>query len=590
LNKSCSNLEILNSARGTVDTPDTPAPRASFRTVRRGPAMKFTTAALALALVGYSVGQPAQPIGPDYFPMNSRTIKLPIEYKKDRKSIRQVLLYVARNGENTWYQEAFVTPDKDHFVYVAKDDGIYWFKMVIEDLKGNKDPVDVTRDPPDLKMLIDTTPPAIRVTNAKRTGDDVVIEWAIEDKFPTDAEPKVQFRAMNNPLGYWTDVKLPANSRTGVAFKCGPDAVTVRIVATDLAGNRNEATRDFPTGSASTSLAPPNTPVLPSGPSAPSGPTIQPPADLVPPIGPLSPAPPAPPIQPPVSTQPTQPIYTQPTQPQPGSMQPLAVVDPKAPPALSGAQPAAAWNTGTPAAPPPELPRAQAVRFTRFDLGYDLEQRGPSGISRVDLWVTRDDGRSWNKWSQHDGKGGSVRVVLDVRENAKLEGLYGFRLVPVSGAGLSEREPVAGDAPDLRVTVDVTAPQIDLFPLMSDPNAPETLLVQWKASDSNFGDDPITLEWSDAPNGPWHPVASNGEAPVVQATALNAPVARKLANTGQYAWKVPAGVPARVYLKATARDAAGNVKEVVTREPQLVDLTKPRAKINGIVPAVVPRQ
>ena len=78
----------------------------------------------AVTLLGLAVGQPP---APDYYPMNSRTIKLPIEYKKDRKAIRQVLLYVARNGENTWYQEGFVTPDKDAFVYVAKEDGVYWF-------------------------------------------------------------------------------------------------------------------------------------------------------------------------------------------------------------------------------------------------------------------------------------------------------------------------------------------------------------------------------------------------------------------------------------------------------------------------------
>src|SRR5215211_681478 len=137
-----------------------------------GTVMTFAT----VALLGMTVGQP---LGPDYYPMNSRTIKLPIEYKKDRKSIRQVLLYVARNGENTWYQEGFVTPDKDAFVYVAKDDGIYWFKMVIEDLKGNKDPADLTRDPPDLKMVIDTAAPQIRVTNARRSGEEVVVEWSV---------------------------------------------------------------------------------------------------------------------------------------------------------------------------------------------------------------------------------------------------------------------------------------------------------------------------------------------------------------------------------------------------------------------------
>jgi hypothetical protein len=207
----------------------------------------------------------------------------------------------------------------------------------------------------------------------------------------------------------------------------------------------------------------------------------------------------------------------------------------------------------------------------------------------VDLWVTRNDGQTWQKWSQHDGKGGTVRVVLDVKENAQLEGPYGFRLVPVSGAGLSEREPTVGDAPDLRVVLDVTPPQIDLYAPASDPNAPDALVIQWKASDRNFGDDPITLEWSDAPTGPWKPVATTGTDPVVQATAMTAPVARRLANTGQYSWKVPPGIPARVYLKATARDAAGNVKEVITREPMLVDLTKPKAKINGIMPPVPPQ-
>src|SRR6476469_8934633 len=194
----------------------------------------------AVTLLGMTMGQP---LGPDYYPMNSRTIKLPIEYKKPRKEIRQVLLYVARNGENTWYQEAFVTPDKDSFVYIAKDDGVYWFKMVIEDLKGNKDPADLTRDPPDLKMVIDTVAPQIRVTNARRTGEEIVVEWAVEDKFPNDAETKVHFRATDNPRSYWQEVTLPANSRNGVKFPCGTsEGVTVKISVADDAGARTEIT------------------------------------------------------------------------------------------------------------------------------------------------------------------------------------------------------------------------------------------------------------------------------------------------------------------------------------------------------------
>ena len=88
---------------------------------------------VAAVFIGLTLGQPpAAPAAPDYFPMASRTIKLPIKYERDRKAIRQVKLYVARNGENTWYQEAAVAPDRDSFTFIAKDDGIYWFTMVEE--------------------------------------------------------------------------------------------------------------------------------------------------------------------------------------------------------------------------------------------------------------------------------------------------------------------------------------------------------------------------------------------------------------------------------------------------------------------------
>jgi hypothetical protein len=390
-----------------------------------------------------------------------------------------------------------------------------------------------------------------------------------------------------------------------VKFSCATtEAVTVRVTAVDIAGNRTEVTKDFPgtgpaAGQHTTSAAypPPVTPTGGTGMGA--GPVAPPPMGLenpgpAAPVGPgpvAPPPPPAPMVTPPGPAAPvTPPAAALPVSPAPAApantntAQPLPTVDPKAPPAAAlPTQGTPAWGAAT--QPTVEVTRAQVINYPRFDLGFDLEQRGPSGISRVDLWVTRDDGKTWHKWSQHDGKGGAVRVALDVRENTQLEGSYGFRLVPVSGAGLSAREPAPGDAPEMRVVLDVTAPQIDLYPPVSDPNAPDTLILQWKAADRNFGDDPISLEWSAAPAGPWKPVATTGSEPLVQVSAVAAPVAKRLANTGQFAWRVPAGVPARVYLKATARDAAGNVKEVVTREPILVDLTKPRAKISGIVPA-----
>ena len=230
-----------------------------------------------------------------------------------------------------------------------------------------------------------------------------------------------------------------------------------------------------------------------------------------------------------------------------------------------------------PSEPVIEASRAQVMNALRFDLNYQVEQRGPSGISRVDLWVTRDDGKSWIWWSKHDGRDAALKVNLNTTANSQPEGLYGFRLVPVSGAGLSEAVPTTGDAPDMRVIVDISAPTLKIFPAVADANSPDALVLQWEATDKNFGDDPITLEWCETAGGPWRPVAAAvSELPGGLVTA------KRLPNTGRFSWRVPAGLPPRVFLKVTAKDAAGNTTEQVTREPILVDLTKPRAKITSI--------
>ena len=59
-------------------------------------------------------------------------------------------------------------------------------------------------------------------------------------------------------------------------------------------------------------------------------------------------------------------------------------------------------------------------------------------------------------------------------------------------------------------------------------------------------------------------------------------VAKRLPNSGSYPWKLPPQFPtSKVYLKATARDNAGNIAEAITTQPILVDLNKPTAvKLN----------
>jgi hypothetical protein len=86
----------------------------------------------------------------------------------------------------------------------------------------------------------------------------------------------------------------------------------------------------------------------------------------------------------------------------------------------------------------------------------------------------------------------------------------------------------------------------------------DRLLLTWKAEDRNLTANPISLEWSARPDGPWSFI---GDA--------------QLPNTGKYSWKLPDNIPPQVYLRLSVRDLAGNVAIAQTSEPLWVDFVKP---------------
>ncbi|QDU21192.1 hypothetical protein [Urbifossiella limnaea] len=542
------------------------------------------TATLA-AVLGLTLAQPPA-AAPDYYPLTGRTITLPIEYKGDRKGIGQVQLYASADKGQTWPLVATVLPDKTEFSYTAQKDGSYWFHIVIVDRAGKKDPPNLTTEAPAMKVLVDTVRPVVEFRGSRRTGEEVVVEWDVRDDHLNDAATKVTFRRADGPADDWREVTLPPGPRNGVRFPCGTTGpVQVRVTVADLAGNTGEGLRDI---GAVGAPAPQTSVSLSGGPPAviPPAPALTPAAVVLEPLAPaapLAPTAPAPlPAAPAIIATPPV-VNAAPPAINPTPTGAVPTFDPR-----TAVAPLAHGNPAPAAGPAFEASRAQVVKSLQFDLSYQVDQRGPSGISRVDLWATRDDGRSWVWWSKHAGNDPTVRVNLGIPSNTQPEGPYGFRLVPVSGAGLSDATPAPGDAPDVRVVVDITAPTVTIFPPSSDPADPTALVLQWEAADRNFGDDPITLEWSDSPTGPWRPVVGS-EGPVVQVGAVGPTTARRVANTGRYAWRVPAGLPPRVYLKVTARDAAGNATEQVTREPLLIDLTKPRARITGVGAVLGPR-
>ncbi|MBX9583285.1 MAG: hypothetical protein K2X87_23535, partial [Gemmataceae bacterium] len=243
-----------------------------------------------VALLGLALGQPP---APDYYPFNTRGLTIPIEYRQDPKGIRRVELHVSDDGGQVWKLAESAPPTLQAFNYTAPADGRYWFHIVIVDLKGTRDPANLTAEPPAQKVLVDTKPPAVVFATARRDGDFVTVEWRVDDRHPDDAATRVSFRAPT-PDAPWQDVTLPAGSRNGVRFPTGtPGPVQVRVAVADLVGNTGEGLRDFPAPGAaqtSTSLSPGNGP-----PAAP----VPPPESIVPtgpPGGPVAPTtPPAPP-------------------------------------------------------------------------------------------------------------------------------------------------------------------------------------------------------------------------------------------------------------------------------------------------------
>jgi len=543
-------------------------------------------AALLLLGTGLAVGQAPVPAN-DYQAMKTRSMRLDLAGidAAEQARIARIELLVSSDMGQTWTVWESVKPDQLFLPFITKEDGAYWVTNMTVFKNGSRDPEDPTKiDRTQIqKLLIDTTSPVLKIRTAQRAGDDITLDWSVDDRNPNDSKTKVEWKPTTAADSAWKAVIVSSADKRSARFNPNAnDAIVVRISVEDVAGNVAVQSKEI-AGIRTSSIATPPAPEL-----------TQPLPNLSPDTGGIV----APQILPQVAPLSFPTTQSAPVIDLTGGTKPMTYTPPPAPmvPIASGAgivQPmSAAPSLPTMAfeAVKPEPPKAQIVNFLRFELPYQLDA-GPSGVSRIDLYLTRDDGKSWSKWSQHDGKESPLRVALDTRVNPQPEGTYGFRLVPISGAGLSESLPIEGSVPDFRVQVDVTPPMIKIFQPEAEPNQRDTLLLKWSVTDKNLAKDSVVLvEWSEGATGPWKVIGGN-ESIVPVAAGIGSDVSLRIPNTGSYAWKLPANLPsAKVYLKMTAWDAAGNKSEVSTPSPVLVDLVKPRARIQGIMQPTIAKQ
>ena len=221
-------------------------------------------------------------------------------------------------------------------------------------------------------------------------------------------------------------------------------------------------------------------------------------------------------------------------------------------------------SLGRPSTNGPTKSNTQIISTRRFRLSYDINAIDPSGVGKVDLWMTENQGRTWQLWGSDPDKTSPFPVEV------KAEGLFGFRVVIHSRDGLAGVGPSSGDDADMWVRVDTQSPlaQITSVPYGRGKEAGR-LVINYRVADPFLTLRPVRISYSRAPQGPWTIIEDN------------------LRNEGRYLWKVDRAVPDRIFLRIEAMDQAGNTGTHVLSQPIDVSGLVPRGTIHSVEPVGV---
>jgi hypothetical protein len=514
----------------------------------------------------------AAPLPADTMPVNARNFGIPIHIDQGRQSeIRELILFVSPDQGKSWQQNAVAGPEQAQFNFAAPADGIYWFTIAIVDQKGVRTPSDPTLGKPGLKILVDTVKPDIRL-RAERNNEDVIVNWDIQDDYAKVSTLKLEYRTTDSAAGAWSPVSIPQETSGQVKFRpAGLGAVSLRMEVQDEAGNIGSAASEV--GAAPTPISSLSTAAPPLSASPRDG-SWSPTNTVLQPVGVVRDA----------STPPGAAAVTAAQHDPASSTGSWGNVQPSANNGVVQVLASTSQRVEAPSAPPPAapanlfpsrgpLPALQFINSNRVTLDYEVAKFGASGVGSVDLYVTRDEGRTWQRMGGEQNP--TIPMPADTRGTGTVrrsitaelpgEGVYGFFLVVRSGVGLGKPPPQNGEPPQIRVEVDATPPQATLYRLEPATGTKEALVINWDAKDRNLTTNPITLEWAERRDGRWESIGG-----------------ADLPNTGHYVWKVPANVPPKVFLRLTVRDTAGNVGVAETQEAITVDLNEPEARFVGI--------
>jgi hypothetical protein len=213
--------------------------------------------------------------------------------------------------------------------------------------------------------------------------------------------------------------------------------------------------------------------------------------------------------------------------------------------------------------PPLSVPAStrQFINSKHATLRYQIDQAGPSGIAKVEVWMTRDEGQTWQRLCEDPDRQSPVEIDLPG------DGTYGLSLVVTGNNGNGGGPPARGETPDWRLEVDTTKPEARILAVRPEPGeGPGVFLITWTAQDRNLKPEPIDLEYA---------TQSDGGAWIL--------IAKGLKNDGNYRWTMPHGLTGEVQVRMRVTDMAGNTTTCTAPQPVVMDHSRPKAKVVGVV-------
>ncbi|WP_298868535.1 hypothetical protein [uncultured Gimesia sp.] len=497
--------------------------------------------------------------------------RIPYHYDQaeiDRLGAREIRLYASTDRGVSWNHLKSVSPQARKFPFEATQDGEYWFSVRTLDSKNQLHPSGRVFEP-GLRVVIDTTPPQLDLDLRQISPGKVQLVWNAEDQ---NLDPtKLVLEYSQNGSQNWQRVIVAPHRKGQTTWSISQGGVVaVRGMIKDHANNIGNSQKKIRVVAAASRTVPKAKQELPdfNQPIAQGGL----PENRLTMTDPETPAPysgSGKPLKPnqldtlethtPLANRQLPSVF-----PKKGGVNEVPPIDKSIQDKIKGQyvaddpekRPLYAKNRYPLKEKNWQPKRKQVLNGTQFQIGFQVDKVGPSGVGAVELYITEDNGQKWYKYGEDPDKKSPFHVEVPQ------DGIYGFALRVRSGVGLADALPKSGEKPDVVIVVDRIAPVVKLNPVKQELSGQANkVTISWEMSDQNLAEKSIAINYSTQPDGPWEPIVGWQE------------------DTGRFTWTVGPGNPSRFYLQVVARDAADNISKAVTPAPITLDLTKPSGRI-----------